>query len=60
MEIMEVLAYVIMGLFLLNIVTLYYCTSIINDNVVDIKLELYNQQKILEDIKKKKNSLYNN
>ncbi len=54
METMELLAYVIMGLFLLNIVTLYYCTSIINDNVVDIKLELYNQHKILEDIKNKR------
>tara|TARA_B100002051_G_C16163944_1_gene359520 strand:- start:29 stop:202 length:174 start_codon:yes stop_codon:yes gene_type:complete len=57
METMEVLAYVIIGLFLLNIVTLYYCTSIINDNVVDIKLELYNQHKLLEDIKHKKNNL---
>ena len=57
METMEVLAYVIIGLFLLNIVTLYYCTSIINDNVVDIKLELYNQHKLFEDIKHKKNNL---
>ena len=57
METMEVLVYVIIGLFLLNIVTLYYCTSIINDNVVDIKLELYNQHKLLEDIKYKKNNL---
>ena len=54
METMEVLSYVITGLFLLNIVTLYYCTSIINDNVVDIKLELYNQHKILENIKNKR------
>ena len=54
METMEVLAYVIIGLFLLNIITLYYCTSIINNNVVDIKLELYNQHKILKDIKNKR------